>query len=54
MTFSLSRISGFIVRQVRDFFYVQKGQHSVAETGDEINIQIIISVITCITCSLLY
>ena len=32
MTFSFSRISGFIGRQVKDFFYVQRGEHSVAET----------------------
>jgi len=54
MTFSFSRISGFIGRQIKDFFYVQKGEHSVQETGDEINIQIVFSVITCLTCSLLY
>ena len=54
MTFAFSRISGFIGRQVKDFFYVQKGEHSVAETGDEINFQIIFSVITCLTISLLY
>ena len=54
MTFSFSRISGFIGRQVKDFFYVQKGEHSMQETGDEINIQIVFSVITCLTCSLLY
>ncbi|MBQ9649759.1 MAG: DUF4271 domain-containing protein [Prevotella sp.] len=54
MTFAFARISGFIGRQIKDFFYVQKGEHSVAETGDEINIQIVFSVITCLTCSLLY
>ena len=54
MTFAFSKISGFIGRQVKDFFYVQKGEHSVAETGDEINFQIIFSVITCLTISLLY
>ena len=54
MTFGFSRISGFIGRQVKDFFYVQRGEHSVAETGDEINIQLVFSVITCLTCSLLH
>jgi len=54
MTFGFSRISGFIGRQVKDFFYVQKGEHSMTETGDEINIQIVFSVITCLTFSLLY
>ena len=54
MAFAFSRISGFIGRQVKDFFYVQKGEHSVTETGDEIKFQIIFSVITCLTISLLY
>lgn len=54
MTVAFSRISGFIIRQVKDFFYVQKGEHSVAETGDEIKIQLLFTVITCLTCSLLY
>jgi hypothetical protein len=54
MIFAFSRISGFIGRQIKDFFYVQKGEHSVEETGDEINFQIIYTIITCFTCSLLY
>ena len=54
MTLAFSRISGFIGRQIKDFFYVQKGEHSVEETGDEIKFQIIFSVITCFICSLLY
>ena len=54
MTFAFSRISGFIGQQVKDFFYIQKGEHSMAETGDEIKIQILFSFITCLTCSLLY
>jgi hypothetical protein len=44
----------FILRQIKDFFYLQKGEHSVEETGDEINFQVIFSIITCFTCSLLY
>ena len=54
MTFAFSRISGFIGRQMKDFFYVQKGEHTVEETGTEIKIQIIFSLITCLTISLLY
>ena len=54
MTLAFSRISGFIGRQIKDFFYVQKGEHSVEETGDEIKFQIIFSIITCFICSLLY
>ena len=54
MTFAFSKISGFIGRQVKDFFYVQKGEHSMTETGNEIKIQIVFSVITSLTISLLY
>ncbi len=54
MTFAFSRISGFIGRQLKDFFYVQKGEHTMPETGDEINIQILFSIITCLTISMLY
>ena len=54
MMFAFSRISAFIGRQVKDLFYVQKGEHSMTETGSEIKIQIVFSVITCLTCSILY
>ena len=54
MTFSFSKISGFVGRQLKDFFYVQKGDHTIEETGDEIRIQMIFSVITCLTISMLY
>ena len=54
MTLAFSRISGFFGRQIKDFFYLQKGEHSVEETGDEIKFQIIFSIITCFICSLLY
>jgi uncharacterized Tic20 family protein len=54
MIFGFSRISGLIGRQMKDYFYVQKGEHSVEATGDEINFQIIYTIITCFTCSLLY
>ena len=33
---------------------MQKGEHTITETGTEINIQIIFCVITCLTVSLLY
>ena len=54
MTFAFSRISGFFLRQVKDFFYIQKGEHSMAETGNEIKMQLIIISITCLTCAMLY
>ena len=54
ITFAFSRISGFFLRQVKDFFYIQKGEHSMSETGNEIRMQLIITAITCLTCALLY
>ena len=54
LTFAISRISGFFWRQVKDFFYVQKGEHSMTETGSEIKVQLVITAITCLTCAMLY
>ena len=54
ITFAFSRISGFFLRQVKDFFYIQKGEHSMTETGNEIKMQLIITAITCLTCAMLY
>ena len=54
ITISFSRISGFFLRQVKDFFYIQKGEHSMSETGNEIKIQLIVTAITSLTCAMLY
>jgi hypothetical protein len=42
------------LRQVKDFFYIQKGEHSMSETGNEIKIQLIVTAITSLTCAMLY
>ena len=54
ITFAFSRISGFFLRQVKDFFYIQKGEHTMKETGNEIKMQLVIMAITCLTCATLY
>ena len=55
ITFAFSRISGFFMRQAKDFFYIQKGEHSsMTETGSEIKMQLVIMAITCLTCAILY
>ena len=54
ITFAFSRISGFFLKQIKDFFYIQKGERSMTETGNEIKMQLIITAITCLTCAMLY
>lgn len=54
MSFALSRTSGFITRQVKDFFYTQTGDHSITETGTEIRLQLIFLVIASLVLSLIY
>ena len=49
-----SRISDFIIRQLKDFFYVQKGEHSVNETGNELRLQMVFIVQTSLVYGLLY
>ena len=49
-----SRISDFILRQLKDFFYVQKGEHSVNETGNELRLQMVFIVQTSLVYGLLY
>ena len=54
ITFTFSRISDFIIRQTKNFFYTQKGEHSITETGNEIKLQVIFIGITSIVYALLY
>ncbi len=54
ITFAFSRISGVFIKQMKDFFYIQKGEHTMTETGNEIRMQLVITAITCLTCALLY
>ncbi len=55
MTFAFSRISGFFIRQVKNFFYTPKVEpYSIEETGSEMKIQLVSTTITCLLYSLLF
>ena len=54
IAFVFSRLSWFIVHQIKDFFYVQKGEHTMTETGNEVKLQMHLVVLTCIVFALLY
>ena len=54
ITFALSRISGFIGRQLNNFFYMQGGNHNIIETGNEVNFQIVFVGLTSLVYGLLY
>ncbi len=54
IAYTLSRISGFIAKQLKDFFYIQRGDHTITETGNEMKVQITFMGMTCIVFGLLY
>ena len=54
MTFALSRISDFLLRQTKKFFSTQKTEQTLTETGSEIKFQILFLFITCLIYALLY
>ena len=54
ITFTLSRISEFLLHQTKQFFSTQKLEHSLTETGSEIKFQILFLFITCLLYALLY
>ena len=54
MTFALSRISDFLLRQTKQFFSTQKTEQTLTETGSEIKFQILFLFITCLIYALLY
>ena len=54
ITFTLSRISEFLLHQTKQFFSTQKSEHSLTETGSEIKFQILFLFITCLLYALLY
>ena len=54
IAFTLSRISGFIVKQLKDFFYVQRADRDVTETGNEVKFQFVFVGLTCLVYGLLY
>ena len=54
ITFVLSRISAFLLRQTKHFFSTQKSEQALTETGSEIKFQVLFLFITCLLYALLY
>lgn len=54
ITFAMSRISEFLLRQTKQFFSTQKMEQTLTETGSEIRIQFLFMFITCLLYALLY
>ena len=54
ITFVLSRISDFLLRQAKHFFSTQKSEQTLTETGSEIKFQFLFLFITCLLYALLY
>ena len=54
ITFALSRISEFLLRQTKHFFSTQKSEQVLTETGSEIKFQFLFLFITCLLYALLY
>ena len=54
ITFTLSRISEFLLHQTKQFFSTQKSEQTLTETGSEIKFQILFLFITCLLYALLY
>ena len=52
--FTYSLISDFIIRQLKDFFYIQKGEHTIPETGSEMKLQMVFVLQTSLVYGLLY
>ena len=54
ITFTLSRISEFLIKQTKQFFSTQKTEQTLTETGSEIKFQFLFLFITCLLYALLY
>ena len=54
ITFTLSRISEFLIQQTKHFFSSHKKEQSLTETGSEIKFQFLFMFITCLLYALLY
>ena len=54
ITMALSRISGFIFQQGKNFFYPKKSDQTLTETGSEVKFQLVFLFITCLIYALLY
>ena len=52
--FVMSRISRFMIRQAKDFFYTSKSENLLMETGLEIRMQIVFGVVACLQLALMY
>ena len=53
ISFVLSRISGFITRQIKDFIYTPQEIHTATRTTYEMRMQIVLLCITCIIIAIL-
>ena len=54
IAFTLSRISGFITNQLKNFFYPQRIDRDITETGNEMKFQFVFVGLTCLVYGLLY
>ena len=54
ITFVLSRISGFLLKQTKHIFLPHKSEQALTETGSEIKFQFLFIFITCLLYALLY
>ena len=54
ITFTLSRISSFLLKQTKQFFSAPKTEQILTETGSEIKFQFLFMFITCLLYALLY
>jgi hypothetical protein len=54
ITFALSRISGFLLKQTKQFFSTKKEGQTISETGSEVKFQLLFMCITCLLYGLLY
>lgn len=54
IAFTWSRISDFIVRQLKTFFYLQRADRDITETGNEMKFQFVFIGLTCLVYGLLY
>ena len=54
ISFTWSRISDFIIKQLKDFFYIQRTDRNITETGNEVKFQFVFVGLTCLVYGLLY
>ena len=54
ISFTWSRISDFIIKQLKDFIYIQRTDRNITETGNEVKFQFVFVGLTCLVYGLLY